>query len=150
MIFTPGSGGELKKLNPKIEVLGEAWSKFGTTDFGPYVTTIMAAKPQAVFSSLWGGDWVNWLKAAVSRGYYKDLVEVAAERRARVSEELYGGNLLLQPSYWWMMNILFLLRQHAYLIVRFQNNRIRKAMKIPSLGLDGEAFENLRIRHDTR
>jgi len=72
--------GELKKLNPKIEVLGEAWPKFGTTDFGPYVTTLMAAKPQAVFSSLWGGDWVNWLKAAVPRGYYKDLVEVAAER----------------------------------------------------------------------
>ena len=72
--------GELKKLNPKIEVVGEAWPKFGTTDFGPYVTTVMAAKPQAVFSSLWGGDWVNWLKATVPRGFYKDLVEVAAER----------------------------------------------------------------------
>jgi hypothetical protein len=31
--------------------------------FDPFVTPIIEAKPQGLFSKVWGGDFVNWLKA---------------------------------------------------------------------------------------
>jgi branched-chain amino acid transport system substrate-binding protein len=84
---------ELKRLNPSVEVVGEAWPKFGTSEFGPYVTTIMAAKPDAVFSSVWGGDFVNWLKAAVPRKFHEHIVEVGAEK-AQLENLMPPGDLL--------------------------------------------------------
>ena len=58
---------KLKEIKPGFVVLGESWPKFGTTDFTPYISAIMAAKPEAIYSSVWGADWVAWLKQAKPR-----------------------------------------------------------------------------------
>jgi len=45
-------------LVPDSEILYEAWPKFGETDFTAFITAVMAKKPDAIHSSLFGGDLV--------------------------------------------------------------------------------------------
>ncbi len=52
----------LKKFDPDVQIVGQAWPKLGEPDFTPHITAIMAAKPDAVFDGLWGGDAANFMK----------------------------------------------------------------------------------------
>lgn len=61
----------LKKLNPKVELLGETWWKLRESDFNPYITQILAAKPDFVIVATGGGSMVNFQKAAQSTGFNK-------------------------------------------------------------------------------
>ena len=63
--------GNLKKLNPKVEMQGETWWKMRETDFNPYITQILAAKPDFVIVATGGGSMVNFQKAAQSTGFNK-------------------------------------------------------------------------------
>ena len=72
----------LKKFNPKVEVVGQAWPKLGEPDFTPHITALMGAKPQAVFSVLYAGDIVSFIKQGgmygifdKSKWFMKDLSE---------------------------------------------------------------------------
>ena len=47
-----------KKLLPNAETVSEAWPKLGTTDFSSHITKTIAAKPDLLFTSVWGGDYV--------------------------------------------------------------------------------------------
>ena len=58
----------LKKFNPDVQIVGQAWPKLGQPDFTPHITAIMAAKPDAVFNGLWGGDTANFMKQASMYG----------------------------------------------------------------------------------
>jgi branched-chain amino acid transport system substrate-binding protein len=49
---------------------GELWPKLGERDFSSYITTILHAKPDAVFSSLWGGDLIAFVKQANTYGFF--------------------------------------------------------------------------------
>ncbi|NJD61714.1 MAG: amino acid ABC transporter substrate-binding protein [Deltaproteobacteria bacterium] len=61
----------LKKLNPKAQLLGQSWWKVGETDFTPYITQILAAKPDFVIVATGGAGMVNFQKAAQSTGFNK-------------------------------------------------------------------------------
>ena len=61
----------LKALNPKVQLLGQSWWKVGETDFNPYITQILAAKPDFVIVATGGGSMVNFQKAAQSTGFNK-------------------------------------------------------------------------------
>ncbi len=63
----------LKELNPKIEKLGETWWKVGETDFTPYITQILSAKPDFVIVATGGAGMVNFQKAAQSTGFNKKI-----------------------------------------------------------------------------
>lgn len=63
----------LKELNPKIEKLGESWWKVGETDFTPYITQILSAKPDFVIVATGGAGMVNFQKAAQSTGFNKKI-----------------------------------------------------------------------------
>src|SRR6516162_4564221 len=54
-----------KKLLPKAENVSEAWPKLGTTDFSAHITKAIAAKPDLLVSSVWGGDYVAMYKQAL-------------------------------------------------------------------------------------
>src|SRR5205809_5066510 len=45
----------IQKLVPGTEVVSEAWPKLGTTDFASHITKAIAAKPDLLVSSVWGG-----------------------------------------------------------------------------------------------
>lgn len=59
----------LKKLDPKVELLGQTWWKVGEPDFTPYISAILAAKPDAVIVATGGASCVPFLKAAKATGF---------------------------------------------------------------------------------
>ncbi|HUJ68529.1 MAG TPA: ABC transporter substrate-binding protein [Syntrophorhabdales bacterium] len=59
---------QLKKLNPKVQLLGETWWKVGETDFVPYITQILAAKPDYLIMGNSGASVIGFQKAAKATG----------------------------------------------------------------------------------
>lgn len=53
-----------------VEKLGDLWPKLGERDFSSHITTMLAANPDAVFSSLWGGDLIAFIKQAKAYGFF--------------------------------------------------------------------------------
>jgi branched-chain amino acid transport system substrate-binding protein len=64
-----GVWDNLKKLKPGVVLLGQSWWKVGEPDFTPYITSILAAKPDAVIVATGGRDCVPFLKAAQATGF---------------------------------------------------------------------------------
>jgi len=64
-----GVWNNLKKLKPEVELIGESWWKVGEPDFTPYITAMLAAKPDAVIIATGGADCVPFLKAAKATGF---------------------------------------------------------------------------------
>jgi branched-chain amino acid transport system substrate-binding protein len=60
----------IEKLIPGTQVVSEHWPKLGTPDFSSHITTILAARPDLVVSSLWGGDYVAFYKQSLRFGLY--------------------------------------------------------------------------------
>ena len=65
-----------KKLLPKAQGVSEAWPKLFSTDFTPHITKTLAAKPDLLVTSLWGGDYVAFYKQALQHGLF-DKMKVA-------------------------------------------------------------------------
>ena len=66
----------LAKSNPKAQVIQAQYPKLGETDFAPYITQLIAAKPDLVYSYLWGSDMIAFVKQAKSYGLF-DKTKVA-------------------------------------------------------------------------
>ena len=58
----------LKGLKPKVERIGQSWWKVGEPDLIPYITAIVAAKPDAVIFATGGASMTNALKAIKATG----------------------------------------------------------------------------------
>jgi len=58
----------VKALNPKAQLLGQTWWKVGETDFAPYITAIMAAKPDFIIMGNSGASVIGFQKAAKATG----------------------------------------------------------------------------------
>jgi branched-chain amino acid transport system substrate-binding protein len=63
----------LKKIKPSAQIVDQQWPKLGEPDYTPFINAQMAKKPDAVFSSLWGGHFVNFAKQAKPLGYFDAL-----------------------------------------------------------------------------
>jgi branched-chain amino acid transport system substrate-binding protein len=64
-----GVWGNLKKLKPGVELIGQSWWKVGEPELTPYLTAITAAKPDAVIFATGGASMVNAMKAAKATGF---------------------------------------------------------------------------------
>ncbi len=60
----------LKKIKPSVQIVDQQWPKLGETDYSPFINAQMAKKPEAVFSSLWGGHFVTFAKQAKPLAYF--------------------------------------------------------------------------------
>jgi len=60
----------LKKIKPDVEIVDQQWPKLGEQDYTPFINAQLAKKPEAVFSSLWGGHFVSFAKQAKPLGYF--------------------------------------------------------------------------------
>jgi branched-chain amino acid transport system substrate-binding protein len=58
----------LKERKPEVQLLGQSWWKVGEPDLIPYITSILAAKPDAVIFATGGASMANILKAVKSTG----------------------------------------------------------------------------------
>jgi branched-chain amino acid transport system substrate-binding protein len=62
-----------KKMRPDVEVVGEFWPKLGEKDYTPYITAILAKNPDMVWSGLWGGDSIGFIKQAKGYGLFEKV-----------------------------------------------------------------------------
>ena len=51
----------LKRFNPDVKIVSEAWPKLFQPDYTEVITKILQAKPQAMYSCLWGGDLTSFI-----------------------------------------------------------------------------------------
>ena len=58
----------LKGLKPSVEMIGQSWWKVGEPDLVPYITAILAAKPDAVIFATGGASMTNVLKIIKTTG----------------------------------------------------------------------------------
>jgi branched-chain amino acid transport system substrate-binding protein len=58
----------LKARKPEVELIGKSWWKPGEPDLIPYITSIMAAKPDAVIFCTGGRSMTNIMKAIKTTG----------------------------------------------------------------------------------
>jgi len=63
----------LKKLRPDIQVVDQQWPKLGEPDFTAFINAQMSKKPDAVYCSLFAGDFVTFIKQAAPLGYLKAI-----------------------------------------------------------------------------
>jgi len=63
----------LKKLRPDIEIVDQQWPKLGEQDYTPFINAQMSRKPDAVFSSLWGGGFLTFAKQARPVQYFESM-----------------------------------------------------------------------------
>jgi branched-chain amino acid transport system substrate-binding protein len=61
----------LGKLNPDAEILEAVWTKLGETNYAPYIPTLIARKPEIVYTNLWGGGLSSFIKQAKPYGLFK-------------------------------------------------------------------------------
>jgi branched-chain amino acid transport system substrate-binding protein len=63
----------LKKLRPDIQIVDQEWPKLGEPDFTAFITAQMGKKPDAIYCSLFAGDFVTFTKQATPLGYFKAI-----------------------------------------------------------------------------
>lgn len=62
----------LEKLAPDVEFVSLEWPELFTKDFGPFISSILDADPDFVYSSLWGGDLVTFIKQSKDRNLFEE------------------------------------------------------------------------------
>jgi branched-chain amino acid transport system substrate-binding protein len=62
------------KLVPDVKLSKEFWFKIGETSFGPYISGIMAMKPDFCFGAIAGKDNVTFIEQARPAGLFKRTV----------------------------------------------------------------------------
>jgi branched-chain amino acid transport system substrate-binding protein len=69
---------KIKESNAKAEFIGEQWPKLFAPDYTSYINAILAAQPDAVFCTLWGGDLVAFIKQAKPFGLFDKMKWIIA------------------------------------------------------------------------
>jgi branched-chain amino acid transport system substrate-binding protein len=63
----------LKKIRPDIQIVDQEWPKLGEPDFTAFITAQMGKKPDAIYCSLFAGDFVTFTKEATPLGYFEAI-----------------------------------------------------------------------------
>lgn len=63
----------LKQYAPELKLEKEYWPPIGEPNYAPYITAIMAQKPDFVMGILAGKDTANWIKQAKPYGFFKKI-----------------------------------------------------------------------------
>lgn len=66
----------LKELKPNVRVVGEYWPTLGKIEPGPFVTAILDQNPEALYVSLFGSDWLAFVREARKRGLFERMFVV--------------------------------------------------------------------------
>ncbi|MGC1441396.1 MAG: ABC transporter substrate-binding protein, partial [Burkholderiaceae bacterium] len=66
-----------KLFAPEVELVTETWPKLFQPDYTENVTALLNAKPQALYSCLWGGDLVAFFDQASLYGLFSQFEAVA-------------------------------------------------------------------------
>ena len=61
----------LKELKSDVQVVGEQWPTLGKIDASAEVGAILARSPEALYVSLFGSDWLAFVREAQKRGLFQ-------------------------------------------------------------------------------
>jgi branched-chain amino acid transport system substrate-binding protein len=75
----------LKELKPDVQVVGEHWPTLAKIEPGGYVTALLGQQPEAIYVSLFGSDWIAFVREANKRGLFQ--------------KAFFVGILLGEPEY---------------------------------------------------
>jgi branched-chain amino acid transport system substrate-binding protein len=64
---------QINKMRPDIKVADSQWPKLGEPDFTAFINAMMSKKPDAVYCSLFAGDFVTFTKQATPLGLFKAI-----------------------------------------------------------------------------
>ncbi len=67
----------LKKCKPDLQIVKQEWTRFGGTNFEPYISAVLGANPQVVFAPFYAGEMLAFTKQAQGFGLF-DKVKVVA------------------------------------------------------------------------
>ncbi|MBI4964583.1 MAG: ABC transporter substrate-binding protein [Desulfomonile tiedjei] len=62
---------EMAKLKPDAEIVETVWVKIGESNLSPFIPTLMAKKPDAIYSAFWGGQLSTFVKQGKPYGVFK-------------------------------------------------------------------------------
>jgi branched-chain amino acid transport system substrate-binding protein len=60
----------IEKIKPGVDIVDQQWPKLGEADYTPFINAQMGKRPEAVFSSLWGGHFLTFAKQAKPLKYF--------------------------------------------------------------------------------
>jgi len=60
-------------IHPDVKIVDEIFPKFMETNYRPYITRLLNAKPDMVFTSFYGGETITFLKQAKGFGFSKAI-----------------------------------------------------------------------------
>jgi branched-chain amino acid transport system substrate-binding protein len=66
----------LKELKPDVQVVGEQWPALGKIDASAEVGAVLAKNPEALYVSLFGSDWLAFVREAQKRGLFQKMFVV--------------------------------------------------------------------------
>ena len=94
----------LHALNPNIKVVAELFPKLGSPNYQTEISRLTTARPDVVFSNLWGADLENFVRQAEPRGLFASSQVVLALgetvlQRVPLPEGVIVGVL---GDGWWM------------------------------------------------
>jgi branched-chain amino acid transport system substrate-binding protein len=64
---------KLKVLNPSAQIVGEDYPKLGETNYTSYINKILATKPDIVYSNIYSGDLVTFVKQATPFDFFNKV-----------------------------------------------------------------------------
>lgn len=94
----------MKAAKPGFTLVTEQWPKLGATDYTPYITALMTAKPEIIYTSLWGTDAMTFIKQAKGYGLFDKMKVVG----------LFWGMPLLRPMGQEMVEGVYILSEAPF------------------------------------
>jgi branched-chain amino acid transport system substrate-binding protein len=67
----------LRRLKPEVQLVGQGWPRPGDVDSPPYIATALAARPDVLFTSLWGPQFTAFARHGRSMALFEKLTVVA-------------------------------------------------------------------------
>jgi branched-chain amino acid transport system substrate-binding protein len=94
----------LKALKPDVEVVAELYPKLGSPNYQTEISRLAAARPDVIFSNLWGADLENFVRQATPRGLFtSSQVVLALGETVLQSVPLPDGVIVgVLGDGWWM------------------------------------------------
>lgn len=81
---------QIQKLRPNAQIVYQAWPALGATDYTTYITNILNAGCDGVFSNIWSSNFPAFAKQAAPFGFFDQVTYITAGEvgTPEVSEEL--------------------------------------------------------------
>jgi branched-chain amino acid transport system substrate-binding protein len=94
----------LQAQKPDIEVVAELFPRLGSSSYQTEISRLASARPDVIFSTLWGADLENFVRQAMPRGLFQTsqavlAVSEPALQRVKLPDGVITGSL---GDGWWL------------------------------------------------